>query len=99
MSTGSIYQRADGYFVGAVQINGRRKVVYGKTEPDAKKKLAALQQQAAQVGGVPDAGRRTVADLLDRWLQTATPTLRPKTVAGYRETAARYIEPAIGRVR
>ena len=61
MPVGSIYQRKDGYWVGAVQVDGKRRVVYGKTEAQAKKKLAALQQQVAQVGGLPDAGRRTRA--------------------------------------
>lgn len=47
---GSLYKRADGRWVGAIDLgvapNGKRqrKVVYGKTQREAKEKLRAVQR-------------------------------------------------------
>ncbi len=94
----TITQRADGRYCATIQINGARRFVYGATPRAVEQRLAKLQQQAAQTGGIPAPGRRTVNDLLDQWLDTARPTLRPKTIAGYAEAADRYVRPVLGRV-
>ncbi len=93
---GCVYQRADGKWCASLQDNGRRRTVYGKSEREARKKLADLQKQLATNGTLPDPGRRTVAELLDAWLQTAD--LRPKTMAGYRQTLA-LVLPNLGHLR
>jgi len=59
--------------------------------------LAELKRQAA--GGLPDPGKRTVSDLIDEWLRAAAPTLKPRTVADYRQTARLHVLPALGHRR
>ncbi|MDO8670357.1 MAG: site-specific integrase, partial [Dehalococcoidia bacterium] len=81
LNTGSVYQRADGRWCAALQVNGRRKILYGKNEREAKKKLIELQGQLLVNGGLPDAGKRTMGDLLDLWLASTGPNLKPRTLA------------------
>ncbi len=98
-SAGSIYRRQDGRWVAALVVDGKRKVLYAKSEKGARQKLAELQRQAALAGGLPDPGRRTVNDLLDLWLETTAPTLKPRTLAEYEAICNRYLRPALGHVR
>jgi len=95
----TITQRGDGRFVATIQLNGRRKFVYGATEADVRRKLRETERQTAVLGSIPNPGRRTVSDLLDAWLDVARPSLKPKTLVGYEDTARWYIRPAIGGVR
>jgi integrase len=94
---GSITQRKDGRWQAALRVAGIRRTVYGKTRKEAAGKLAELRRQAA--GGLPDPGRRTVADLLTAWLESAMPTLRPRTLHDYRRVCELYILPALGGVK
>lgn len=98
MSTPGLCQRSDGRWCGTLQVNGVRRFVYGKSEAEAKRKLLELQRQA-DVGSLADPGKRTVDDLLDEWLQTVRPTLKPRTLADYENTCRRYVRPAIGKVK
>ena len=94
---GSLTQRPDGRWQASLQVDGRRRVVYGKTRREAEQKLQELRRQVAQTGGnLPHPGRRTVSDLLDQWLQTAV--LRPRTRAGY-EWVCGHIRQHIGHIR
>jgi hypothetical protein len=57
---GSVYKRADGYWVGAFDVpttSGARKrvVVYGKTLAEAREKLGRVQQDAH--AGIPSLTR------------------------------------------
>jgi hypothetical protein len=79
--------------------HGVRESVYGKTERVVRRKLRELQRQVHTTGALPDAGNRTVNDLLDSWLETVTPNLKPRTITTYTELCERHIRPAIGRVR
>lgn len=94
-----ITRRQDGRFSASYQVNGRRAFIYGKTEADVRRKLSELHHQTAVAGSIPTPGRRTVNDLLDAWLDVARPSLKPKTVVGYEDTARWYIRPVIGDVR
>ena len=96
---GSISQRKDGRWQAAIMVNGVRKTVYGKTEREARRKLQELQRQVHTLGALPNTGKRTVNDLLDAWLETATPNLKPKTIKTYTQLCERHIRPAIGTVR
>ncbi len=96
---GSITQRKDGRWQAALQVDGRRRVAYGRTRQEAAAKLAELKRQAAQTGGLPDPGRRTLGELLDAWLETAAPTLKPRTQADYADICARYLRPPLGALR
>lgn len=96
---GSISQRRDGRWQASIMAHGVRKTVYGKTEREARRKLLALQKELHTLGALPDAGNKTVDDLLDAWLETATPNLKARTIETYHELCERHIRPAIGKVR
>ncbi len=97
---GAIYQRRqDGRWVGALQLDGKRRTVYGRTRAEVAEKLRALQQQAQQAGHMADAGRLTLAEFLWQWLGQAEERLRPTTMADYRIMAGKHIVPRIGGVR
>lgn len=96
---GSITQRTDGSWQGALQVEGRRRFVTGKTEKEVNSKLAELQREAHQNGGLSDPGTRTLNDLLDLWLKTAAPSLKPRTVYDYECVARRYVRPAIAHLK
>ena len=70
---GSVYKRADGYWVGAFYArttSGTRKrvVVYGKTLDEARDKLGKAQQQARAGIPVPDESWKLGA-YLEYWLE------------------------------
>ncbi len=96
---GSVTQRKDGRWQAALQVDGRRRVVYGRTRREAADMLGELKRQAAKSGGLPDPGRRTVGDLLDAWLETVAPNLKPATIAQYRLEVENHLRPALGHVR
>lgn len=96
--TGTVVQRQDGRWQASLMADGRRCTVYGKTRAEAARKLAELRRQAS-AGSLPDPGKRTVADLLDAWLEAVAPTLKPRTLADYRQVATLHILPALGKVR
>ena len=96
---GTVLRRRDGRWQASLQVGNVRRTVYGKTEQEVRRKLAALRRQAEGANGLPDPGRRTVNDLLDEWLQAAAPTLRPKTLHDYRGICDRHIRPALGQTR
>ncbi len=95
---GSLSQRPDGRWQASLQVDGVRRVVYGKTEHEAKKKLRQLKAQAAKNNYLCTPGRRTVGDLLNQWLLTMAPTLRPRTNADYRWHVDKYILPSLGAI-
>ncbi len=96
---GSIVQRKDGRWQASLQVDGTRKVVYGKTRAEAAEKLRAIQEQARQAGRLPEAGKLTIGDYLAQWLAGAEERLRPTTQADYRIMAEKHIIPRIGNIR
>src|SRR5947207_2435387 len=80
---GSIYKRADGYWVGAMSDGGRRrKVVYAKTRTEIAEKMKALLRGQQQ--GMPlTTERLTVASYLTKWSEGAKTTVRASTWYGY----------------
>ncbi len=95
---GCIYQRSDGRWQATLQIDGRRRSVYGKTRKEAADKLAALQRQAASAGAIPNPGKRTVNDLLDAWIEAKSPNWKPRTLEDYQETCNVYVRPVLGDI-
>lgn len=98
---GSIfYQKARGRYAAAyLDLDGKRKWVYGKTRPDVAKKLRdALKDR--DNGIVRPSQVQTLAQYLDGWLaDTIKPSRRPATYLRY-ETAVRlHIVPVIGKVK
>jgi integrase len=98
MGTGSVYRRRDGRWVAAVTVDGRRKVAYAKTQKEAREKLALLVREAA-AHGIPDAGRRTVNDLVEQFLEVSAHSLKPRTLDDYKKTYERHVKPMLGSVR
>jgi len=100
---GSVYQRADGYWVGAVEAgrtsDGRRRKarVVRKRKADV---LAALDDLRRQVGyGVVPDRTRTLATYLEWWLSDVVEgTVTAGSLHDYRSRVAR-ITPVIGHVR
>jgi integrase len=95
----AITQRADGRYVATLQVHGKRRFLYGKTEREVQKKLDVLIRDTVIVGALPAPGRRTINDLLDAWLDACRPNLKPKTVLGYENTAQWYLRPTLGHVK
>jgi integrase len=105
-SEGSIYFReTDKQWVGSVSLGydgtGKRKrrVVYGASKKEVQEKLQRLQN-GALTGSLADAGRLTVGEYLDRWLQnTAKNKVRPTTFARYEALARIHLKPILGGVQ
>ncbi len=98
-SEGSIFQRkADGLWVAAVTVEGRRRRAYGRTREEAAAKLLQLQQQAG--AGLPTPPQRlTVGGWCSTWVEQVAGRLRPSTATRYRQLVAQQIVPTWGRVR
>lgn len=96
---GSITRRKDGRWQASIQVEGKRRTAYCKTEKEARAALFELRKQAAQVRAVQaEHGRRTLAQLVDAWLAGA-PGIRPTTAAVYRKFLTLYAYPTLGAER
>lgn len=96
---GCITRRPDGRWQASLQLDGKRKTIYGKTRTEVAEKLRALQGVARENGHLPDAGRQTVAEYLHQWLEQAECRLRPTTLQDYRNIAEKHVCPHVGNVR
>jgi integrase len=101
---GSIYQREDGLWIGAVDLgwsSGKRarKVVNGRTRAEAAKRMQEVQPTVAQgLALAPD--RMTVETYLSEWVSKRVPgTVSLRTEALYLRAVNVYICPSIGKVR
>jgi integrase len=100
---GNIEQRGDDRWrlrVFAGRENGRMKLVtrsFQGTKRQAGTALAKLVTEVEQ-GQVAKHHPGTLADLLDRWLETVAPERSPYTMKEYRRMATTSIKPAIGTV-
>ncbi len=98
---GGIYRREDGRWCAAIDLGlvrgkRRRRVVYGRTRREVSEKLFALRKEAER-GGLPDSGRLTVAQFLERWLEDgARPSVRPTTHANYCSVIRCHVIPELG---
>jgi hypothetical protein len=95
--TGSVYRRKDGIWCAVVQVHGKRRTLYARTEQGARRNLSELQHQFAVTGRLPDAGWRTVSDLVTAWLRSAT--IKRRTRADRENLNRRYIASELGDVR
>jgi integrase len=95
---GSIYQRKDGLWVGAVSLpDGKRKTVYGKTRQEAAKKMTAVLKDA-QTGLPVPTGRKTLGVFLTDYLSGVKPTIRPSTYRSYEQLTRVHLMPALGKL-
>lgn len=98
---GTLYQRHDGLWVGAVELptsdgRRRRRTVSARKRTDAAAKLRKLVSQIEQ-GALPTANSTTVQAWMDYWLREIVwPAVKPKTYNYYEEHARLHIIPNIG---
>lgn len=77
---GSIYQRSDGKWCAALHtVDGKRKVLYGKTRHDVARKLTAALQ-AREEGALVVGSRQTVAQFFNHWFEVYC---RPQPASPY----------------
>ncbi|MEJ7593029.1 MAG: tyrosine-type recombinase/integrase [Planctomycetaceae bacterium] len=103
---GTVFQRADGRWVGRLSLGfcektGKRvqKTVYGSSQAHVIQKLEELRQQRRQ-GGKAIASKDSVAGYLKRWLEDYVLLNRAgKTHQEYELATRLYIEPFIGSVK
>ena len=92
---GSIARRTDGRWQASLQVEGRRRTVYGRTRGEAAQRLDELRRLAAIAGTLPDPGLRTLGDLLDAWLEAKAPTLRARTLSDYAAICRLYVPASL----
>jgi integrase len=102
---GSLYQRAsDGKWVGAVMVDGRRRVVYGATQREARDELRKVLR--AVEDGMPITKGRglTVGAYFEQWCDVTLTSrvragrLKPSTLDSYRDVVERHILPSLGNI-
>src|SRR5262245_51669709 len=76
----------------------RQKRVTARTKREVELQVAELIHKAEN-GGFTDAGKVTVAEFSDRWLETVARALRPSTARRYRDLARLHIVGVIGNVK
>ncbi|MEU9246825.1 tyrosine-type recombinase/integrase [Streptomyces sp. NPDC048385] len=98
---GTTYPRKDGRWEGAAYVlttSGERKRVrvYGKTQAEARQRLAELIAQNDQ--GIPTADKALkLGDYLDYWLtEVVKPNRRPATYAQCETIVRLYLKPGLG---
>jgi integrase len=104
--TGSLYQRADGLWVGTIEAGftksgaRRRITVSSKDKTAAKKKLRdkrlQLEREGAPAGG---SARTTVKSYAEEWIEQRKTAVRPKPWATDASAIRQWIVPTIGHKR
>lgn len=96
---GSIYQRKDGQWCAAATTpDGRRKVLYGSTREEVRRKLTGVQH-SIDTGAYFSSGGLTLGKYLDQWLQDVVkPSVRRWTYLGYEVHVRLHIKPTIGPI-
>jgi integrase len=100
---GSISRRKAGGWMAQYAVHtveGRkRKTIYGKTRAEVARKLAKAVADRDS-GFTFDAGKQTVGEYLDGWLQDSVKgTVKETTYANYSYVTRVHISPALGRVK
>lgn len=101
---GSIFKRADGVWIGAVEVptmdgKRRRKTVSSRNRNTVVKRLRELKKDL-DTGKLATAPSTTVKVYLDHWLKTVRgPHVRPKTRQWYDDAIRLHIVPYIGNQR
>jgi integrase len=97
---GGIRFREDkGLWVGEVRLpTGKRRTIYGKTKAEVLEKIRNVQNESA-AGLIADAGKLTVGEYLNRWMETAGKrSLRHGTWVRYEQLVRLRIVPHLGDV-
>jgi len=75
---GSIYRRKDGRWVGHYEVGGKRRYIYCKTRKEVANELTKAIADGNE-GLVFDSDHLTVAQYLDRWLDSTRDMVREST--------------------
>jgi len=100
---GGLYQRADGMWVGAIDLgwhNGKRirKTVSGKTLKIVQEKFKALKGEIEKGYGLSE--DLSVEEWMNHWLEyIASERVRPTTLQGYAKMSRVWIVPYLGKYR
>jgi integrase len=100
---GSVFQRADGLWVGRVDFGydvagkRQRKTVYAKTRKEVHEKLQ--EELAKRSGGLHNPTQATVTDWVTKYLDDAKSRLRPRTIRNYESAAKVHVYPAIDNLK
>ena len=101
---GSIYRRKDGAWAASVSLGydaeGKRirKVVYGRTKKEARKRLLAVQQDA--LSGLPVKPEAlTIDQHFGDYFRAKSGEVKGTTLVNYKETYRSAIKPHLGHVR
>jgi integrase len=103
-SEGSIFERADGQWVGSISLGytesgkRKRKTVYGATKQEVIDKLDHLRGDA-RIGNLPDAGGMTVGQLLDRWLLSSKSKTETRTFEERERVVRNHLRPRLGGLK
>lgn len=81
-----------------VTIEGKRKTKYFDKKGDALKWLREMQNQIDQ-GLTLQGMNSTLGEYMHQWLESASPSLRPNTVADYAGYIRRHIAPELGDIK
>jgi integrase len=97
---GSVYQRkSDGKWVTSITLeDGRRKVLYSKTQKEAIQKLKKASQQQEQ-GTLATGPQYTVAQYLDYWLSVYKQKIRPRSYERYEQIIRLHLVPKLGKIK
>lgn len=90
---GSIYRRKDGRWVGQYEVGGKRRYVYGKTRKEVASRLTKAVTDGNE-GLVFDSEHLTVAQYLDRWLDSIRDTVREHTWVRHEINVRAHVKPA-----
>ncbi|MGI9145295.1 MAG: hypothetical protein ACR2IK_01895 [Chloroflexota bacterium] len=101
---GSIYQRADGRWVGTIMLGVKsdgkpdRPKVYGKTRGDVQKHIAELRRrQDLGLRAEAATGREPLGVYLQRRLEVSAATVRPRTLERYEQVVRLHLMPTLGQ--
>lgn len=99
---GSLYQRADGKWVGTIEAGWsstgarRRLTVTAATESEARKKLRERQRKIAEQGKAAATKKVTVKKWADEWVPRYRARVRPAVAVTTEGHVSKWIVPTIG---
>jgi integrase len=93
---GSVYKLKSGTW--RASCPGGTPSFRGSTRDEAIRRREAYLRTNRHIVVLPKQARDSFAALLKRWLDSRRPSLRPRTIESYHDTATRYIIPAIGDI-
>jgi len=95
---GSIQQRPNGRWRAQMSLDGKRLSFSAKTRQECQEWIKRTQQQM-DAGLTFTGAQQTLLELLEGWLLTIKPSIRPTTWYQYDMNIHRHIEPILGRIR